>query len=256
MQRSLRTVAAAFGLFLFVFPPSAPALTVHRTLCTCSVPWSTFPQKVEHFQAVFVGYVADVHYQGPAALRSYTFVVDRSWKGPAADTVNVGFRSDSCEPFYLPGAKYLVLASAVGNRLMVPICEDPIPIQYAKNEQAYLGPPKWIAKPNGDRQLDSLTAQTLAPYPNVQMRITSGLSKPIPNVRVDLRLTGRATFSDSNGIAWFKHVAPGWYRIRLTYGDGNYEERYVPIRCGPGSFADRLGHCSMIDLYFTSAPGF
>jgi len=256
MQRSLWKLVAGFGLLLVVFPPNATALTVYRTRCSCSVPWSTFPQKVQHFQAVFVGYVADVHYQDPPAEWSYTFVVDRSWKGPSADTVNVGFRNQSCEPSYLPGAKYLVLASAVGNRLMVPLCEDPIRIQDAKNEQAYLGPPKWIAAPNGDRQLDSLTARTLAPYPNVQMRITSGLSKPIPNVRVDLRLTGRATFSDINGIAWFKHVAPGWYRIRLTYGEGNYEERYVPITCGRGSFPDRLGHCSMIYLNFISAPGF
>lgn len=127
MLRSLLKFAASLGLLLFGFPSNAMALTVYRTSCSCSVPWSTFPQKVQHFPAVFVGYVADVHYLDPPALWSYTFVVDRSWKGPAADTVNVAFRNRACEPNYQLGAKYLVLASSVGGRLIVPRCEDPNP---------------------------------------------------------------------------------------------------------------------------------
>lgn len=255
MLRSLLKFAASLGLLLFGFPSNAMALTVYRTSCSCSVPWSTFPQKVQHFPAVFVGYVADVHYLDPPALWSYTFVVDRSWKGPAADTVNVAFRNRACEPNYQLGAKYLVLASSVGGRLIVPRCEDPIPIHFANDKLAFLGPPKWSARPNGDRQLDSLTAQTVAPHPNVQMRITTERSKPLPNVRVDLRLAGRTALSDRKGIARFNHVPVGWYRVRLTYTDWKTEERYVPISCGRGSFADRLGHCSMIYLYLVAAPG-
>ena len=73
------------------------------THCVCSAGYRDFAERVRGTQAIFVGTVIDVGHGEKGLLDAYTFVLDRSWKGPTGDTIVVRAHGLVCEPGYSLG---------------------------------------------------------------------------------------------------------------------------------------------------------
>lgn len=214
--------------------------------CVCVDGYSTFDERVRARAAVFVGSVIDVHRYEKGRPDSYTFVVDRSWKGASADTVEVQNRGMVCEPLYQLGGTYLVLVDSIGRALIVPRCADPIWIHRAEKELSVLGPPKWRTPPVGQRRIDELVRQTIARqrdsvvHQAVRMTVHTGNWTRLSGIRVDLLGTGLSAVTDSVGGALFRRVALGWHVARLTFADGEWEDHYIRLRCRTETVFQRL----------------
>lgn len=224
---------ALLAIAIAAYTPPAAELC---SRCICSGP-ASFAQRVESAEVVFVGSLLDDGYPSKGVQRGSTFVVDRAWKGVNSDTVVITGRPLPCQPVYLPGGTYLVVADSVGGLIVLPPCDEAIPIQRDDMRLHLLGRPQWIAPLPGKRDLDRLVS--LPPARRDSATVESSISlmvrdtqfRPLSGVTVEIVGTGLSSVSRSDGSTSLRALQLGWHRLRLTMPDGDQEDRYIRLFC-------------------------
>lgn len=202
-------LGAVFALIATMLWPSA------ADACSCA---SWTPPLCESFwrmDAVFVGEVAEISEidiknadtgNRPLRRKRVKFRVERSFRGPAADHLDVhtGMGGGDCGYAFTRGQKYLVFASNWNGGLSVSVCGPTQPLSAAGRTLADLTEP---APARGGRI-----------YGTVQFRSGSDPARAAANYTVTLRggKEERTTATDAAGKYEFDRIPVGTYSVHVA----------------------------------------
>jgi len=170
----------------------------------------------------------------------YTFVVEQSWKGAPADTLQVWGRGTHwalCGGNFPAGNRYLVYAEHQGGELVAHLCASlRVGVDEAKDRLRSLGPPRHTASPAFIAALAARTGPDGGAAPRVQQvggHVTRRDGGATAGIRVELLKTDLSSVTDASGWVSFTHVDPGLYHLRITVPGAAPELRLVRIGCPP-----------------------
>jgi hypothetical protein len=166
----------------------------------------------------------------PEKPQQVRFFVVRSWQGVSTDTVTLYVGGESPCASYQRGQSYLVRADIAGTRLRSGQCDGSIPagVEYAEEVFRTLGMPEFRGPPVGSRSFDADAVLPDSPPPTLGQSVKVVLSiDPHPQA---IQIAGRALKLRARGPV-LTDLPVGFYRVRITWSDGNVEVVDLFVRC-------------------------
>ncbi len=214
--------------------------------CVCVGP--SLEERIQAADAVFLGYALDQSQNSSArrgTLLQTTFLIEKSWKGPAQDTVGVrSLLTGNCGARFVVGERYVVIAQLDPYGLHQFNCHSAMRVDRTAAALEILAEPAWSAPPAGQRAIDTgrVRARDSAGPSQVNRialkgSVTDHDWNGVPGVRVEM-VDGWVASSDSSGRFAIQGLYPGLYLARLTLPDNSIEWHYLIIRCGQLSRSD------------------
>lgn len=206
--------------------------------------WERARARAEFEQAdgAFTGRVIAAWTDWGQRRNHYTFAVRQSWKGVEEDTAHVAVpASMGCDPVYVQGRSYLVLAARTPDGFRPPFCSEAIPADSTRGA-VYLpvmGTPRRSFPADTVRSIEALVPPS-APHVSgstraaVQVIRGDGRGPAAAGVRVSVVGTELGGTTDSTGAVTIPDLDLRWYRFRFEFPDGEVHEEYVFPRCPGG----------------------
>lgn len=231
-------------LIVALLGANAPAAT--PCACTCARISSSTPEgtaevaraEIDRADGAFTGRVIASWADYARGRSHHTFAVRQSWKGQDEDTAHVVVpMSLGCDPVYLQGASYLVLAVRTPDGYRPPSCSEAIHANSAGFAvySPILGAPRRSFRTERVSSIEALVPPSVPYVPGstrVFITVVQGERRePAAGVRVSVVGTALGGTTDRSGHAQIAGLEPRWYRFRFELPDDQVREEYGRPQC-------------------------